>query len=179
MFMVGCKSGPCPECGGMGSVPDGEYSVGDALIRFLQGPSRSWEKLESLAYRISSMQQQGHPDEEILKEVEAVSPGLANFSKFFSSPLLGMYLGMIVSIGSAIASCSSQAEIEEAVRQGVLGALIQYEDQLPPGEPPLDDRNQPAKKAMDNDDGGPDNDLPGKGEIEDDGSNDDNLNRFI
>jgi hypothetical protein len=32
-YMVGNKSGPCPNCGGMGSVPDAFYEVFDETIR--------------------------------------------------------------------------------------------------------------------------------------------------
>ncbi|MGH2064787.1 hypothetical protein ACRCJ1_00110 [Aerococcus sp. L_4] len=35
MFMEGCKSGPCPFCGGIGLVPNGMYAVVDEMIKFV------------------------------------------------------------------------------------------------------------------------------------------------
>ena len=47
--LIGNKSGPCPACGGMGSVPDGVFNVTGNVVRLLSGPQKTIEQLQKLA----------------------------------------------------------------------------------------------------------------------------------
>ena len=42
-------SGPCPNCGSMGRIPDGMHAVIDGVLRFVQAEGRTSEELEAMA----------------------------------------------------------------------------------------------------------------------------------
>jgi hypothetical protein len=57
--MTGNKSGPCPNCGGMGSVPDGVYNTLDDTLNIVS----TWSP-ERIAHLIASLEQaQTAPDQ--------------------------------------------------------------------------------------------------------------------
>ena len=73
-----CSAGPCPNCGGIGHIPDGLYNIIDSTIMFLKGPYSSLQYLQRLGRVLRSSQQEGSTIEEIkekvAKEVSAFSP---------------------------------------------------------------------------------------------------------
>jgi hypothetical protein len=47
--VIGCISGPCPNCGADGRVPDGVYEFWDGLIKLIAGPAQTIADLKRLA----------------------------------------------------------------------------------------------------------------------------------
>lgn len=152
MVMRGCRSGPCPECGGMGSIPDGAYSLEEALVRFLSGPQSSYEKLAHVAETIREMRSRGATEEEILQEVSKTSPALAWFGGFFGKPAAHLYFGTLVSVVTLLQSCNQEAEIQDAVRKGVIEGMRQHSElQTAPSNPAPQDLEVPSREGKQND----------------------------
>lgn len=49
LTLQGNKAGPCPKCGGMGSIPDGTFNVLGNAIEIITAPERTIEQLKKLA----------------------------------------------------------------------------------------------------------------------------------
>lgn len=151
MSLQGCKSGPCPECGAMGTVPDGTYSLHETLINFLSGPQSSYEKLAHVAATIRKMQSRGATEEEILREVSKTSPALAWFGNFLGKPAAHLYFGTLVSLVTLLQSCNQQADMQNAVRKGVMEGMRQhYELQLAPSNPSQHSIEVPGRETEQN-----------------------------
>jgi hypothetical protein len=80
--LAGNESGPCPNCGGMGSVPDGFYEItNDAITVFSTWPV---ERLQALEGALRAAQQSPDPGP-ALREVLSEEPGLADVAGRLSS----------------------------------------------------------------------------------------------
>jgi hypothetical protein len=75
--------GPCPVCNGYGKIPDGEYQLGESIATFIKGPQESIEVLNKVKSILESFKIQEAPfsKEEIIEEVEKISPRIALFFK--------------------------------------------------------------------------------------------------
>ena len=56
LTLSGAQSGPCPNCGGMGTVPDGVYNVIDRTIEIVAAPAHSREQWQRLLAALESIQ---------------------------------------------------------------------------------------------------------------------------
>jgi len=65
---INCKSGPCPNCGSMGHIPDGVYNIIGKTIELLTGPQRTVYELTKLAYLIKKAQKD-HPSPEVFSNI--------------------------------------------------------------------------------------------------------------
>lgn len=179
MIMYGCRSGPCPECGAMGSVPDGEYSLHETLIKFLSGPQSSYEKLAHVAETIRSMQASGASAEDVLRAVGKTSPALAWFGSFFGKEAAHLYFGTLVSLVTLLQSCNQDADIEDAVRRGVLEGMRQYSElQVQPSEPSPQSIEIPSREGK-NDNAGSGHDRPSPPRDEDEKEKDNRWSDYI
>lgn len=75
--LTNTRVGPCPNCGSQGLVPDGDYQYLNNSISFVRGPQASVEKLLGLKKLILQFQENQKSKEEIVSEVEKISPGYA------------------------------------------------------------------------------------------------------
>src|SRR5512141_813245 len=48
VHMTNTHAGPCPACGSHGQIPDGIYNYSNQLIKFINGPKESIEKLKMI-----------------------------------------------------------------------------------------------------------------------------------
>ncbi|BAO55779.1 SEC-C metal-binding domain-containing protein [Nonlabens marinus] len=79
--MTNSKVGPCPNCGSKGVVSDGVYKYFDEAISFIRGPKSSIEQLLELKNLIETFKNNPKPKEEVVKEVEKISPEYAETIK--------------------------------------------------------------------------------------------------
>ncbi len=101
---VGCISGPCPKCGGVGTILDGVYhSVGETVSLISHNP----DQLRRLAEVVRLAQRSQQTPAEIEKKFDEVAPGLGMFLPMNPTELQG-YLKLLgpvlVSIASLIAA---------------------------------------------------------------------------
>lgn len=77
--LEGTKVYPCPECGGLGLIPDGIYEYISGAITFLSGPDASAEQLEKVKAILGSPLAEQKTKEEVLSEIRRESPEVASF----------------------------------------------------------------------------------------------------
>jgi len=82
VHLSGNKSGPCPRCGGMGSVPDGVFNVTGNVIEILSAPNRTFQQLSALSEILKSAASGKKSSEEIAKEIEDKVPVLSPVAKY-------------------------------------------------------------------------------------------------
>ncbi|PAV28426.1 hypothetical protein CIL05_17460 [Virgibacillus profundi] len=76
MVMIGNKSGPCPNCGSMGHVPDGTYRLVENIIQVLSAPERTIDELKRFADLLEKTRKEEITTAELEKETEKELPGL-------------------------------------------------------------------------------------------------------
>jgi len=79
--MVGNRSGPCPRCGAMGTIPDGLYKTFGTTIRVLATRARSAESLARLAQILGAARTKALSGEALADEIDKEAPefsGLAH-----------------------------------------------------------------------------------------------------
>src|SRR5438132_7871534 len=72
--MVGNTSGPCPKCGGMGTVPDGRYDATGDSIRILATSARSIESLRRLESTLRGVNRPGVTGQAVAAAIKSQSP---------------------------------------------------------------------------------------------------------
>ena len=70
----GCKSGPCPVCGGMGHIPDGVFNVVGSTIEILAAPTRTVQELSRLAEIIRTARSRRTEPEVVASQIERELP---------------------------------------------------------------------------------------------------------
>lgn len=81
--MIGSKSGPCPRCGEMGSIPDGTYRLIENVIEILSAPHRTIEDLLKISELIKEVEDEQITKEEFEEEVQKKIPELHPFFDWF------------------------------------------------------------------------------------------------
>lgn len=74
--LEGNKAGPCPACGGIGSIPDGIFDFIEGAVRVLAGPQRTVDELRTLALILEDARAGAITQEEAISRVEENVPGL-------------------------------------------------------------------------------------------------------
>jgi hypothetical protein len=75
--ITGSSVGPCPACGGVGSIPDGTYeSVGGVVVKYLAAPSVSAQHLRRLREVLIEARNRGQDAAETAAAVDAALPGI-------------------------------------------------------------------------------------------------------
>lgn len=68
---------PCPNCEGMGRVPDGTYQLANDSVRLLQGPNRTKDELKRFANILRGIVEDNTSVEEAVSTVRHEFPDLA------------------------------------------------------------------------------------------------------
>jgi SEC-C motif len=95
-----CASGPCPQCGGMGHVPDGVYNFIGNTIELLSGPSKTISQLNRIAEIIGNAKNSKMSYQEVVSEIDKNAPELSSLKEFLPKTRNELYafLALIVSI---------------------------------------------------------------------------------
>jgi len=100
--LSGNQSGPCPSCGGMGSIPDGIYDITGSAIKLLQGSVKTVKQLQQLTVILIEAQKQSFTKEQIQESIQQTVPELLSFSSVLPQTRSELY-GFIGIIIAAIA----------------------------------------------------------------------------
>ncbi len=73
----GNKAGPCPACGGIGSIPDGTFHIMEDVIEVISAPSATIDQLETLKRIFSEARKSDATSEQISTRLEKELPELA------------------------------------------------------------------------------------------------------
>ncbi|MEP0548069.1 MAG: hypothetical protein ABJF88_14130 [Rhodothermales bacterium] len=133
--LSGNKSGPCPVCGGMGSVPDGVFNFVGETMEILAAPQRTTDQLRRLAQILGSARQRNATPEEVKKEIRKEVPELSKLADWLPANRTELYaviaiivtlLFNLVDAGVKLAEIGkdslSRAEVEKIAEQAVRGA---------------------------------------------------------
>jgi uncharacterized protein YecA (UPF0149 family) len=94
----GNKSGPCPQCGGMGHVPDGVFNFIGSTIEILSAPERTISELLSLARLLREARAKTETKEQVASIIQKELPALSLLAKILpenKSELYG-FLGLVI-----------------------------------------------------------------------------------
>ncbi len=91
-----CRSGPCPNCGGMGHVPDGIFNFIGNAIEFLSGPTRSADELQKLATLLKNVQKEQISLEEFSTTVSNELSELGPITKLLTENRNDLYQIIII-----------------------------------------------------------------------------------
>ncbi len=78
---AGNRSGPCPNCGGMGHVPDGVFNFIGNTIEILSAPERTISELTSLAKILREAKAKAETREQVVSRIEKELPSLSGLGK--------------------------------------------------------------------------------------------------
>ncbi len=122
---VGNKSGPCPVCGRMGSVPDGVFDVTDNVIRLLSGPQKTVEQLRKLASVIKEARETVEKPNKAVEKIKNEAPELSSIVDALPktrNELYGFLTIILMAVGSIIAVAAlykndspSEADIQNMI----------------------------------------------------------------
>lgn len=78
--LSGNKSGPCPNCGGMGHGPDGVFNFIGSAIEILSAHQRTIEELTRLAQILHEAKAKQQTTEQVLAQIKQELPGLSSLA---------------------------------------------------------------------------------------------------
>jgi hypothetical protein len=79
--LSGNRSGPCPNCGGMGHVPDGVFNFIGSTIEILSAPQRTIEELTRLAQILRDAKTNQQSTEQVSAQIKQELPGLSSLAE--------------------------------------------------------------------------------------------------
>ena len=107
--MSGSKSGPCPKCGGMGTVLDGVFNVTERAIEVLSAPDWTLQRLQSLATIVKEARKSGAPPENVAKQLKEEAPELSSLADVLPKTRKELYAALGILLG-AISIISKSCE---------------------------------------------------------------------
>jgi hypothetical protein len=78
--LSGNKVGPCPACGGTGSIPDGVYEFTGNAIRLISGSLKTVQNLSKLSKLLVDAQKRNLTHEQVSNSIETQVPELHSFA---------------------------------------------------------------------------------------------------
>ncbi|WP_230641812.1 SEC-C metal-binding domain-containing protein [Vibrio campbellii] len=133
MTMTGNRAGPCPQCAGMGSVPDGVFNIVGNAIEILNAPMKTVEQLQRYAKVLEQAREQSLTREEVKQKIDEEVPELSSISQFLpkSRSELYAFLALIISVLTYVTPLImsddglSEREVEDLINNSVQQLLIQ------------------------------------------------------
>jgi hypothetical protein len=132
----GSGAGPCPNCGGMGHIPDGVYRFVGDTIELLRAPERTVSELQRLTEVLRTAQERGTDFEEVKSTVEREFPGWGQrLSKLLipKTPAdLAAYLMVIVMVAQMVMQARANDEAPDINEQTVINHITVQSPHQPP-----------------------------------------------
>lgn len=154
---IGNKSGPCPACGGMGSVPDGVFSVTGNVIRLLAGHQKTIEQLQRLASVISEARKTVAEPKKAVEKIKREAPELSSIVDVLPktrNELYGFLTVILMAVGTVITGAElykdrslSESNVQNMINKTIERTFQEREEakkQQPHRAVPKPDRNKPC-----------------------------------
>lgn len=154
---AGCKSGPCPICGSMGSVPDGVLRAAGDVIRLLAGPQKTIEQLRMLASIIAEARNTVSEPNKAVDRIKREAPELSAIVDVLPktrNELYGFLTVILMAIGTVIAGVAlykdrspSEADVQSMVDKAIERSFQEHGEtkkQQPHRAVPKPGRNEPC-----------------------------------
>lgn len=135
---IGSSAGPCPVCGGMGSIPDGVYTAAGNVLRLLSGPQITVERLQKLAAVIREVHKKNAEPQQVTDLIKKEAPELRSVVDAIPktrSELYNFILVILTAISVLIAANAltskglDEDEIEKLVEDTVEEAIRESQTQ--------------------------------------------------
>jgi hypothetical protein len=127
--LSGNRVGPCPNCGGMGHVPDGVYDITGNAIKLLQGSIKTVQQLQQLSAVLFDAQKRNLSKEQVQSKIQDKVPELSNFASVLPqtrSELYGFVGILLTAIRLLIAAYGTfkddpvpEKEIEQIIERSI------------------------------------------------------------
>jgi hypothetical protein len=78
VILAGNKVGPCPRCGGVGSVPDGEFDLIEDTLEVVRSADLPRDVLQQLIDVMQAHASGNASDADVIEQVESTAPSLAS-----------------------------------------------------------------------------------------------------
>lgn len=148
----GNRSGPCPNCGGMGHVPDGVFNFIGNTIEILSAPERTVYELLSLAKILKEARDKGDSKEQVTARIEKELPALSILARLLptnKSELYG-FLGVVLAAVALYTQSTDKPPSQTIVNvtQVVQQATSEHPQsgkRVPATSPPKQGRNELCK----------------------------------
>lgn len=116
----GARVGPCPSCGGSGTVPEGTYDLIDETLRVVRDATMDHDVLNGLIELLEGRVSGTVSDQEVIERTEAQSPELGStvrrfLSKSDPASWLQLLLTVLMMFQSLSSAPPSAEEIAEAI----------------------------------------------------------------
>jgi hypothetical protein len=128
LILAGNKIGPCPRCGGVGSIPDGEFKVIDDALEVVRSADLPPDVLQSLIDVLQAHAAGSATDAEVIERVEADAPGLASVVKDFlakSDPASWLTLLVTILLAMSQPTAPSASDIANEIWANEPPAAVQ------------------------------------------------------
>lgn len=104
--LVGNKSGPCPNCGGMGHIPDGVYNFIENTIEILSAPGKTIEELKVFTSIIKEAHEKKLSHEIVADKIRKEAPSFSKFLEIFPKTKEEWYsfIGLALMVASMVYS---------------------------------------------------------------------------
>lgn len=122
---VGTTSGPCPNCGGTGRVPDGTYNSFGNVLELISGPSQTFEDLKRLSEILERARDQQALPEEVLAEIENNDPKLKTIADLFPKTRNEFYMvvGLVIAAIALMTDSGSKKSHTEIIFNNVINYI--------------------------------------------------------
>lgn len=113
--------GPCPNCGGMGQVPDGVYNLRADTLEVVQSAGVAPNVLQGIVGMLEALQRGEASKDQVIAEVAREAPALREtVERTLSSPNAVQWIAILINIILSIIAMSNQGpsaqEIAEEIR---------------------------------------------------------------
>jgi hypothetical protein len=100
IVLSGNRSGPCPQCGEMGHIPDGVFNFIDNTIEILSAPARTIQELTKLAEILHDAKTKAQSKEEVTDRINKEIPTLSLLGKLLPDNRSDLYgfLSLIMTV---------------------------------------------------------------------------------
>lgn len=128
----GNKSGPCPKCGGMGSVPDGVFNVIGDVIDIIDAPRKTVEQLSRYVKVLHEARSLNFSREEVKRKIEEDVPELSGISSLLPKTRTELYafIALLISLFTLLQDEKQPQDINIMINNTVKQMMIQQEKEL-------------------------------------------------
>lgn len=143
LIMRGNKSGPCPYCGGTGTVLDATYRVDKGIIEILAASSPTRERLEKLRNVLLEARKLGADATAIKNMVAKSDPEFSRVSDFLPKTPNELYqfLGVLIALIALVVTLNQGPVITEQQLTNAFTQALQNVQQDQPSRPGASGRN--------------------------------------
>lgn len=154
--MVNSKAGPCPNCGAVGSIPDGTYRLIENVIEVLSAPQRTVKELERLSATLENARNRKYSSQQLEEEIKKEAPELSSLTELLPKTKeekrsdVKYFITTILAVLNIIIPLMNNNTQEQIQPTQVINQIYHIENQynIPPEHHLENNNNQNKKKPI-------------------------------